>query len=55
MTSIKAGNVNESEYSINHKKSADKYRKRCQKLGQKRKTKPADKGNSLYKINVESI
>ena len=36
--------------SINHKKSADKYRKRCQKLREKRKTKPADKGNYLYKI-----
>ena len=58
MTSIKAGKVNEKECSMNHKKYADKqYRKRRQELRQKRKTKPADKGDylSLYKISVESI
>ena len=57
MTSIKSGEVNESECSINQKKSADKYKKRRQKLRQKRETKPADKGNYLpsYKISVESI
>ena len=58
VTSIKASKVNENECSLNHKKSADKwYIKRCQKLRQNRKTKPADKGNylSLYKISVESI
>ena len=46
----KGGRVDENECSINHGKSADNYRRRCQKLRQKRKTKPADKGKylSLY-------
>ena len=43
----KAGKVNENKCCINHEKSADKYRKRPQNLKQKRKTKPADKGNYL--------
>ena len=53
----KAGKVNENECSINHGKSADKYRKHRQKLRQKRKIKPADKGNylSLYKITVKHL
>ena len=41
----KTGKVNENECSINHEKSVDKYRKCRQKLRQKRKTKPANKGN----------
>ena len=53
----KAGKVNENECSINHEKSADKYRKRRQELRQKRKTKSGDKGNylSLYKISVKHL
>ena len=53
----KAGKVNENECSINHEKSADKYGKHRQKLRQKRKIKPADKGNylSLYKISVKHL
>ena len=51
----KAGKVNENRCSINNEKSVDKYRKRRQNLKQKRKTKPADKGNYLssYKTSVK--
>ena len=53
----KAVKVNKNICSINHEKSAGKYRKRSQKLRQRRKTKPADKENylSLYKISVKHL
>ena len=53
----KAVKVNKNICSINHEKSAGKYRKRSQRLRQRRKTKPADKENylSLYKISVKHL